>query len=188
MNRRLGYLQVALVFVVVGCQGPTSDAQKSARKPVTHQMNQVILCGRLSATEYAPGEDIGMTAIVKNNGSIPVTLAESGFMAVFIVEGEPKTFLQSGRFSYASGVKEVTVNPGEVYEEPFVIHPKDWGEHRKLAPGHYPVRLSYHGRGSSWRPQVHRAATRIDEGVVRTLDSEEIVVIIKLPGDTILNS
>ncbi len=179
MIMRLRYLQVVLLLVVVGCDGPTSDTKKSGGRPVTDQVSQVTLSGRLSATEYAPGEDIEMTAIVKNNGSTPVTVEEGGFTAVFIVEGEAKTFLQSVRASYASGVKTVTVNPGQVYEEPFNIHPKDWGKQRKLATGQYRVRVCYHSRGSSWRPEVNRGADRIDEGVVRTLDSEEVIVRIK---------
>jgi hypothetical protein len=179
MILRLRYLQVLLLLVVAGCDGSTSDTKKSEGRPVTDEVSQVRLSGRLSATEYAPGEDIEMTAIVKNNGRAPVTVEEGGFTAVFIVEGEAKTFLQSVRASYASGVKTVTVNPGQVYEEPFIIPPKDWGKQRKLATGKYRVRVCYHSRDSSWRPEVHQGADCIDEGVVRALDSEEVFVHIK---------
>lgn len=176
---RLRYLQVALLVAVVGCASRTPETPKPAGRPVTYQGGQVTLSGRLSATEYASGEDIKMTAIVKNSGSTPVFLEEGGFMAVFIVGGEAKTFLQSARASYASGVKTVTVNPDEVYEEMFTIHPKDWGEQRKLAPGQYRVRISYQRRDSYRRPEVDRGANRLDQGIVRSLDSEEIFVRIK---------
>jgi biotin synthase-related radical SAM superfamily protein len=117
--------------------------------------------------------------MVKNSGSTPVTLDEGCFRAIFIVDGEAKTFLQSVRASYKSGVKEVTINPDTVYEEQVIIHPKDWGQQRKLPPGQYRVRVSYARRDSSWRPGVNREANHIKDGVVVRLDSKEIDVRIK---------
>ena len=155
------------------------DIQKSNGGASAEPASKVTLSGKLSANEYAPGDDIQVTAVVTNGGDAPITLDEGGFMAVFIVDGEAKTFLQGVRASYASGTSKVTVNPGETYEEPFVVMPKEWGQQRALPPGQHHMRISYCGGDRTWRPSVDRRSTRIEDGVLVRLDSEEIAVGIK---------
>lgn len=178
---RSWYLLIVLLLATVGCANQTPKTQKSADRPDTNQGGHVTLSGRLSNTEYESGESIEITAIVNNSGSIPVTLTEGCFKAVFIVGGEAKTFLQAVRSSYASGTKTLTISPGEVYEEPFTVSPKDWADQRKLVPGQYRMRISYFNssEGGIWPPAVNRVANRIDLGIVKNLDSEDITVRIK---------
>jgi len=175
----LRYLLTALLMATVSCGPKPPPAPSQAGEPVSTEGNQVTLSARLSAAEYRPGEDIHMTAVVRNNGDHPVTLEEGRFMAVFIVAGEARTFLETVRASYASGFKTITVKPGEVYEEPFIIHPKDWGRQQKLIPGQYRVRVCYSRSAGSWHPTVNREANTITDGAVGTLGSDEIVVSVK---------
>lgn len=180
----LAILAVAvLLLIAVGCAvqeaQPSGPRSPAVARGATEPASKITLTGKLSAPACAPGEDIHVTAVVTNGGDAPVTLQEGHFVAIFIVDGEPKTFLQGVRASYASGPRQVTVKPGETYDEQFVVMPKDWGQQRSLPHGKHRMRISYRGTDGTWHPAVERQATRIEDGALARLDSDEIAIEIR---------
>jgi hypothetical protein len=167
---------VAALVTILGCARSTSDTGNAKTTEGASTLAQVTLATELPQRRYAWGEDIIIVATVRNGGNVPVSLDEGRFVAVFCVNGETRTFLQSVRASCKTGVKTVTVSPGEEYQEPFTVHLKAAGQQPNLQRGTYRVRVCYRCRkdGEPWRPSVIRRMTQIDRGVVKTLESEEV--------------
>ena len=99
-------------------------------------------------------------------------MKEGHFWASFLVEGEPKNYLQSVRRSYKRGVKAITLAPGDSYEETFKVHAKDWGNQQKMKPGVYALRVHYEDNRNS----VVTTENGVEAGVIKTLVSDQLMV------------
>ena len=111
----LSYLVAMFLVTICDC-AKNNESLKSS---------EITLSGSFLSSIYESGEDMAITATVKNNGNIPIMIEEGRLMAVFIVEGEATTFLQSAKASKSSGVTQIIVEPGKAYKEIFNVHPKD---------------------------------------------------------------
>jgi hypothetical protein len=105
---------------------------------------QIEMVAALGKDRYRPGDDIEIILRFKNLGTETIYFQrEDAPIAIFMIDGEEKSFLQSVNHRYKrSGVYKsliLPLKPDETWTTTFQVHPKK----EELPFGEYPMKVYY---------------------------------------------
>jgi len=137
---------------------------------------QLEMVADLAKEEFKPGECIEVRLNFKNLASESLYFQREGIIrAVFIINGQEKSFLQAAPSRYKlSGVYRsliLPLNPGETWTTNFEVFPKT----EELIPGEYPMKVYYTVTEHYTLPECGH----FEGALVGTLASNELTVKIK---------